>query len=185
MDYQKIIDKYYTDNNLPLRELLITHSRQVADFSMKIIESKGLRNAIDAKFVYTAAMLHDIGVFATYAPSIHCHGTENYMRHGIIGANLLRKENPEFEPYALVCERHIGVGLTTSEIIEQKLPLPAKDYLPVTLEEKIVCYADNFFSKSHIAPPTSLDNLRIKMQKYGAGSVERLEQLIEIFGFPI
>ena len=45
------------------------------------------------------------------------------------------------ERLALIAERHIGAGITKEEAIE--LGLPPKDYLPVTLEEKIVAHADN------------------------------------------
>lgn len=182
MDYNRILNKYYIPNS-PLYELLVAHSRQVADFALAIINSKQL-SGVDRDLTETAAMLHDIGIIHTNAPSILCYGTENYMRHGIIGANMLRSEGAEWEPIARVCETHIGAGLTAAEIEEQNLPLPHRDFLPITVEERLVCYADNFFSKSHIAPPISIDTLRAKMQRYGAGTMERLESLISQFGFP-
>ena len=46
-------------------------------------------------------------------------------------------------------KRHTGAGLTKKEIIEQELPLPQQDFLPETTEEKLICYADKFFSKTH------------------------------------
>lgn len=184
IDYKKIIDKYYpTETNPLLRELLITHSRQVADFAIQLIQRRGLENTVNSEFVYSAAMLHDIGIFQTNAPGIHCHGTHHYMEHGLIGANLLRREGAEAEPYALVCERHIGTGLTAEEIITQNLPLPHKDFLPVTLEEKLVCYADNFFSKSDTSKFATIELLRKKMQNYGKECVKRLEELIDLFGY--
>ena len=184
IDYQRIIDKYYPQKTNPLlRELLITHSRQVADFAIELIQRRGLENAMNADFVYGAAMLHDIGIYRTNAPGIYCHGTHNYMEHGLIGAEILREEGIEAEPYALVCERHIGTGLTAEEIIAQNLPLPHNDFLPLTLEEKLVCYADNFFSKSDTGKFATIDQLRKKMQNYGKECVKRLEDLIDLFGY--
>ena len=92
-------------------------------------------------------MLHDIGIFRCDAPGICCHGTEPYLRHGLIGGEIMRSEG--FPRHARVCERHTGAGLTREEIINQDLPLPHQDFLPETLEEKLVCYADKFYSKSH------------------------------------
>ena len=177
-DYNRIIEKYYTPGS-DAYNLVMTHSRQVAEYAMEIIDRKHLD--VDRDLVYGAAMLHDIGVFLTHAPSIFCFGDQPYLMHGILGAELLRKEGPEYEPYARVCETHIGVGLTADEIIDQKLPLPAADYLPETLEEKLVCYSDNFFSKSKIAPARTVETVKRQMTAYGQGSVDRLNKMIEIF----
>ena len=49
--------------------------------------------------------------------------------------------------HARVCERHTGTGLTVEDIRSQKLPLPERDMCPETLEEQIICYADNFYRK--------------------------------------
>ena len=83
--------------------------------------------------------------------------------------------------HALVCERHIGAGLTADEIRNQGLPLPAVDMLPLTVEEKLVCYADNFFSKSHIAPARTYEQVRSQMARYGEGTLRRLEAMHEMF----
>ena len=63
------------------------------------------------------------------------------------GAALLR-ETGAGEMMARVAELHTGSGLTSAEITQQKLPLPARDYLPSSLLEKLICYADKFYSKS-------------------------------------
>jgi hypothetical protein len=49
---------------------------------------------------------------------------------------------------ALICERHVGAGISADEICSRRLPLPNRNMLPVTIEEQIICYADKFFSKS-------------------------------------
>ena len=90
-------------------------------------------------------MLHDIGIGLCEAPQLHCSGTEPYLAHGVLGRQLLEKEGLGL--HALVCERHTGAGITAEEIREGGLPLPVRDYLPVSLEEKIICVADKFYSK--------------------------------------
>lgn len=140
-----LIQKYYADNE-PLYRLLVHHSKQVTERALAIIDARPAL-AINRDFVAQAAMLHDIGVFLTDAPGIHCHGTEPYLMHGYLGAELMRKEG--FSEIARVCERHTGTGLTPEVISERNLPLPMGDYRPQTLEEQLICYADKFYSKSH------------------------------------
>ena len=67
-----LIQKYYADNPA-LHQLLLTHSRSVADKALDIVRRHPELGA-DAHFVEQAAMLHDIGIFLTDAPGIHCHG---------------------------------------------------------------------------------------------------------------
>lgn len=176
IDYISIIDRYYSEQP-ELRELLLTHSRQVADLAAQIIERKHL--SLDSDFVEEAAMLHDIGVVYTDAPSILCYGSEPYLRHGIIGAEMLEREG--LPRHARVAATHIGAGLTATEIEEQGLPLPPRDFLPDSIEEKLVCYADNFFSKSHIGPARTVGQVRRSMARYGEGTMSRLEAMIAMF----
>ena len=99
MDCIDIINKYYIPGS-PLYNLLVEHSRQVADRALQIIEQKNLK--ADKPFTYEAAMLHDIGVYLTHAPSIYCNGTAPYLTHGLIGADILRREG--LCRHAHVCE---------------------------------------------------------------------------------
>lgn len=59
----------------------------------------------------------------------------------------MRKEG--FPRHALVCERHTGAGISLQSIIDQQLPVPHRDMVPVSLEEQVICFADKFFSKTH------------------------------------
>lgn len=141
---KKIIGKYYTKGT-PLYDLLVTHSKLVSGLALEIADAHPAWE-VDRTFLYEAAMLHDVGIFLTDAPSIGCTGTHPYVLHGILGAELLREEG--YPKHALVCERHTGVGLTLQEIVSRGLPLPAREMVPVSLEEQIICYADCFYSKS-------------------------------------
>ena len=76
MDYQKIINKYYPQDDA-LRRLLLHHSRQVADRCLQIAR-KHPELDVDRQFLEEAAMLHDVGIYQCDAPSIHCHGSEPY-----------------------------------------------------------------------------------------------------------
>ena len=135
MDYQTLIDKYYTEDNR-LRNILLMHSRSVADLALSLAR-RHPEMSLDLSFIEEAAMLHDIGIIRCNAPGIYCFGTEPYLCHGRIGADMLRAEG--FMRHARVCERHTGAGITKQEIIERKLPLPQQDFLPETLEEQLIC----------------------------------------------
>ena len=101
----------------------------------------------DIEFIRTSAILHDIGIFMTHNPDIGCFGEYPYLAHGYLGREILKKEG--FPKHALVCERHVGAGISKEEIIRNKLPLPQRDMIPLTIEEEIICYADKFYSKSN------------------------------------
>lgn len=177
IDYQKIIDKYYPQDNA-LRRLLLKHSRQVAQRALQIAQRHPELGA-DQRFLEEGAMLHDIGVFRCHAPSIYCEGTEPYLRHGLIGGQLLRKEG--YPDHARVCERHTGTGLTIEEINEQHLPLPPADYVPETIEEQIICYADKFYSKSHPDRVSTVDDVIASLRKFGSKGVDKFKKWSETF----
>ncbi|MBC7100852.1 TIGR00295 family protein [Methanothermobacter tenebrarum] len=107
---------------------VINHSKKVAEKALEI--SKNFK--VDRKLIKEAALLHDIGRCKT-----------NNIQHGIIGAKIL-KERGYPKSIIKIVERHIGAGIPKDEAI--LLGLPPKDYIPVTLEEKIVAHADNLIN---------------------------------------
>ena len=184
IDCLSIIQRYYTPGNDDYR-VLVLHSRQVADLAVKLgqrLVDKG--EPVDLEFVEEAAMLHDIGMCRTDAPGIHCCGTEPYIRHGILGRQML--DAIGLFRHGRVCERHTGAGITAAEIIDQHLPInPPRDLLPESVEEKLVCYADKFFSKSRLdEPPKSLERVRKSLAKFGDDSVVRFDEMATLFGEP-
>lgn len=176
MNYQKIIDKYYPDNEL--KRILLLHSKQVANKAIEIVDIHPELNA-DREFVEEAAMLHDIGIIRCNAPGIQCFGTEPYICHGTIGAEMLRGEG--FPRHARVCERHTGAGLSIAEIIAQNLPVPHHDLMPESIEEQIICYADKFFSKTRLGQEKTLEQAIRSLSKFGNEGVARFVRWSEIF----
>lgn len=180
MDYNLIIHKYYS-NNPELLQILLKHSKAVADKALAIAEAHPeLR--LDRQFIMEAAMVHDIGIIKTDAPDIQCFGTEPYIRHGVLGAEMLRAEG--YPRHARVCERHTGAGLSLKEIEEQRLPLPHEDLLPETLEEKVICYADKFFSKTKLEREKTLAEAERSVAKHGEEGLRRFREMEEIFNTP-
>ena len=184
--YQQIIDRFYSENTA-LRRILLDHSKAVADKAIAIAKARP-DLCVDEQFVYEAAMLHDIGIILCDAPGIECYGTEPYIRHGMLGARMLREYAAEngipanqIEPYARVCERHTGAGLTACEIRKQQLPLPEVDMLPETLEERLICYADKFFSKTRPSAEKPMDRVEVSMRKFGEDTLRRFNELKTLF----
>ena len=178
MDYIALIDKYYASSP-ELRNVLLTHSRQVADRALQILDRHPEWN-VDRQFVEEAAMLHDIGIIYCDAPKIYCFGPHKYIEHGYLGAELLRREG--LPQHALVAERHTGTGITIEQVEREELPIPERDYCPQSLEEKLICYADKFYSKSHLGEEVALDKLKANIWKYGHDAIVRWNELEALFG---
>lgn len=178
MDISEIFNSEYKENP----ELLATvtlHSECVARKALGCLYSKGIE--ADREFVREAAMLHDIGVIRCNAPSIYCYGDKPYICHGIEGRKML--EGIGLPRHALVCERHTGSGLTIEDIVRQNLPLPHREMIPLSIEEKVICYADKFFSKSgNLTEEKSLEKVMNQMERFGKDSLERFLSLHSIFG---
>jgi uncharacterized protein len=136
--------KLLEENNV--QQNVIEHCLTVSGVAVgfaKMINARG--HDIDVGFVETGALIHDIGRAKT-------HG----IMHGIEGAKILS----DFPRYARVCERHIGGGITKEEA--RTLGLPARDYLPETLEEEVICYADKLVHGDRI---TTIDETIRKFEE--------------------
>lgn len=125
MDVVRLWDKY----GLP--EDVRKHCRAVAELAVKIaLKIKERGNEIDVEAVRLGALLHDIGRSVTHDP----------LQHFIKSAEILRREGID-EKIVRIAERHFSAGLTAEEA--RILGLEPKDYLPETIEEKVVSFADN------------------------------------------
>ncbi len=168
----ELIERYYPEPDR-LREILLVHSRSVANKALWIAD-KHPELQLDKEFLYEGAMLHDIGIFLTNAPSIECHGTHPYICHGYLGADLLREAG--YPRHALVCERHTGTGLSLEEIVRQQLPVPHRDMQPISLEEQVICFADKFFSKTHLDKEKTPEAVLKSLSRFGEESTNRFEE---------
>lgn len=178
-DPVSIIGDYYPAGSTAY-EVLVRHGEQVAAKALAVAGRLGNGRA-DQAFLFEAAMLHDIGIFLTAVPSLGCHGGQPYIRHGVLGRDLL--EDRGLPRHALVCERHVGVGLTIGDIRRQGLPLPERDMRPVTLEEEIVCYADKFFSKTTRPGrgPRAIPEILALLGRHGASRAHRFQSWVRRF----
>lgn len=169
---EKLLKKYCAGNE-ELYQILLRHSRQVARRALNIAITHA-DWTIDTGFLEEAALLHDIGCVLVNAPTIHCLGTEPYIRHGLLGGEILRAEGLPL--HARVAERHTGTGLTREAIISQSLPLPLQDFVPESLEERLICYADKFYSKTHLEEEKTYPQALHSLEKFGKDGVVLFQQ---------
>lgn len=177
-----ILREFYDPASSTFKMLLI-HGRAVAAKALAVAGSLPGLN-LDERFLEEAALLHDIAIFQTHTPSMGCTGIHPYIRHGYLGRELL--ENKGLFRHALVCERHVGVGISVADIDRNHLPLPHRDMRPVSIEEEIICYADKFFSKSKNGngKEKSIANILAGLAPYGQDKVDRFLSWVDRFGNP-
>jgi uncharacterized protein (TIGR00295 family) len=113
---------------------VINHSKAVRDVAVRIAK----KAHANIELVEAGALLHDIGRSKT-------HG----ILHGVEGAKIAQQFGLP-ESIVNIIERHLGAGIPHDEA--PALGLPAKDYVPLTLEEKIVAHADNLIDNDRIHP---------------------------------
>ncbi len=180
MGPEDILKRYYSPESRAFH-VIIHHSRMVREKALDIARRvKHLHP--DPLFIREAAMLHDIGMFLTRAPQIGCYGNCPYICHGYLGREILEKEG--FPEHALICERHVGVGITVRDIEEKSLPLPKRDMVPITIEEQIICFADKFFSKvsDSLLKERTLESIRERIARFGVEKLERFDEWVKMFG---
>jgi len=120
--------------------IILNHAKAVQ--KLAVMMARGIPG-VDMELIKIGSLLHDIGRYK-------CQKTKQpAYKHGIIGAEILRKEG--YEAYALIAERHLGAGISKADIAEQKLDLPKKDFVPLTKEEKIITNADNLIENNEVA----------------------------------
>ncbi|MFW6375766.1 MAG: HD domain-containing protein [Thermoplasmatota archaeon] len=144
---------------MDIEDGVIEHSMDVLERALELHDKFGG----DLKLIVAAAILHDVGRSVT-------HGVE----HGIEGGKIAREEGWH-EELALIIERHIGGGITKEEAEEQGLPV--KSYVPETLEEKLICHADNTAGGKE-----RFDDLINRTENAGyKDSAERMRELARYF----
>jgi uncharacterized protein len=107
----------------------------------------------DIGLIAIGGLAHDIGSYSVFDPSGNHFDHKRYILHGINGYHLLL-DRGYGEQIAQFARNHTGVGITADDVVRQHLPLPVADYLPKTVEQEIVMYADKFHTKSQ--PPRFL-----------------------------
>jgi uncharacterized protein len=177
MNPADIINRFYAPDS-PLAQTLMRHSQLVRDKALEVAQRVTHLHP-DLPFIAEAAMLHDLGIYQTASARIGCRGSQPYICHGVIGRRLL--EQCGLDAHALVCERHVGVGITRNDIEELGLPLPHRDMLPISIEEIIICYADKFYSKTNGGREHPLEKVLAELNRFGPDKTDRFLKWHQLF----
>ena len=146
------------------------HSEKVAEKAIEIAKKVSNVN-VDLNLIEVGAILHDIGRTKTHA-----------LDHGIVGGVILRNKGFP-RSVSRICEIHILGGLDKEDAKE--VGLPEKDFIPTTIEEKIICLADKYIAGTREV--TIEDRFNKWFQKYGRTSlllkskhrIEKIQKEIE------
>ena len=180
IDYFSILHKY-VDPSSELYKIYVPHVTLVTNKALAIARRLDLSQD-QQRFIEEAGYLHDIGVVKVKSEKLHTIGNLPYVCHGVEGNKILLDEGlPE---HGLVAERHTGVGITLQEIEARNLPLPRRDLVPQSLAEKIITYADKFFSKrpESMWEAESVESIRTELAQYGQDRVAVFDEWHRQFG---
>jgi uncharacterized protein (TIGR00295 family) len=146
------------------------HCFSVAEATAKVGNVLAQNRSIDSSFLWSAALLHDIGRYMTHDPLLH--GVEGYKLLSILG----------HEKEAYICASHILFGLSASEAIH--IGLPDRDFVPRTIEEKVVPLVDYLIEYDK---PTTLDSRfsslreRNSENKFFVDRLDRAQEIAQVF----
>ena len=174
-----IIRKFYDEKSKTF-DILVQHGICVAEKALSTAK-KAVHLNLNLRFIEEAAMLHDIGIFLTHTPELGCNGKYPYSCHGYLGRKILEEMN--LAKHALVSERHVGVGITVGDIKKYNLPFPERDMSPVSLEEKVICYADKFYSKSSrtVVKEKTVEEIIRSLRRYGEDKAVKFQKWVDFF----
>lgn len=150
---------------------VIEHCKAVSKLALETahaLKRKGFN--IDMTLVEIGALLHDIGRSVTHT-----------VHHAVIGADLAEKANLPNSVISII-KRHVGGGITADEA--EALDWPRDVYVPVTLEEKIVAYADKLIEHADVAPiEVTIEKLRREGKHEAAERVRKLyDEITSLMG---
>lgn len=150
-NYKKIYSELAKTKNIDEKSLmqLLNHVSTVKRYSMKILKTFQCNEKKIVERVKFIALFHDIG-------RLYCYpfGEYSLLLHGIISKRIM-KQYVDDETLLYGLASHVGVGLRKEEILskitekeKEEFNLEIQDYIPTTIEQKLVCFADKMvFSK--------------------------------------
>lgn len=165
-------------------DLVWTHSNIVWEIAEGLCNSlpNSLREQVDMELLKDGALLHDIGVYAVQFEDFQeDESLPRYIEHGFKGAETIKKERLG-ERLARFASNHTGVGLTRESIEEIGIDVDKQDYLPVSMEEELVCYSDKFHSK--YPRFVTYEDAYKSIGKFGVEKQVRLDTFKRKYGLP-
>lgn len=169
--------KEYLDLNLimqknnPLNQIILSHSKDVKDFSLKLFEENLTNKYLNKEFLETGAFYHDFGIFKT--EKYFFNSTEKFRRHKTLGSEILSDkiesevlsdfENKLLLASSIIARKHGSFNLT-------------QDYVNKTFEfyglinpfefinYQLIIFSDLFFSKKNLGQIKPVEKARNKLK---------------------
>lgn len=166
-------------------DLVWTHSIIVKKICFNIVDNlnNDVRLRIDKELLEVGALVHDLGVYFCFDEDFNPNKkAPDYFYHGWQGEKFLRSQGINDNKILRFTTVHAGVGITKEDIKREKLNLPKKDFIPVSLEEKILTFADKFHTKA----PAFVDfnEAKSKLEKFDIAKGIKMDLYREKFGLP-
>jgi uncharacterized protein/tRNA (cytidine56-2'-O)-methyltransferase len=151
------------------RERVVVHCCTVAAVAEEML--KNIK--ADRPLVMAGSLLHDIG-----------RSVDNGILHAVIGGEMVEKKGFSSDLVNII-RKHTGAGLDDIDV--EDLGLPPGDYMPRTIEEKVVAHADNLVSDNRVVGHRhSAERLRDKGAFRGAARMESLHwELSKLYGMDL
>lgn len=145
------IHKKYTEGKYPEKwlELTWTHSNIILEVAMQLADNleKNTDLKVDKDLLTQGTLLHDIGVYKCYDDEFNPNKElKPYIHHGFIGAEIIKNEGFSQSVWRFAIT-HTATGFTKEDIERERLPYEKLDYIPISIEEELLCYSDKFHSK--------------------------------------
>ncbi len=129
----RLHEKYGSDDRI------VKHCQTVAKVALLLTTALAAKDVdVDDRAIVAGALLHDVGRTRTQT-----------VQHGYVGAELLRSEGVDWVVLEII-RKHVGAGISKEEAVS--LGFLKGDYVPRTLEEKIVCFSDKMVSSDSVRP---------------------------------
>lgn len=144
----KQLHRKYSPND-KVYDLVYGHGRIVSEIALWCVNQMKDSSKVDVTMLEAGCLLHDIGTYLFFDEQAKVTNDRMYVQHAILGAKILEDEGVDQRISEMV-STHVLLGLSKEEIVSHSFPLPYRDYIPTSIEGRLLCYADRFHSKHPI-----------------------------------
>jgi len=157
--------------NNPLNKIILSHSDDVKEFSLRLFEENLTNKYLDKDFIETGSYYHDFGIFKT--EKYFFNSTEKFRRHKTLGSEILTDklesevlsdfENKLLIASSIIARKHGSFNLTedyvnkTFEYYGLETPFEFINY-------QLMIFSDLFFAKKNLGQIKPVEKARNKLK---------------------
>ncbi len=143
-EIEKLHRKYAPNDKV--YNLVYGHCQIVCEIALWCVDQMKDSSKVDKDLLRASCLLHDIGTYLFFDEEAKVSNDRMYVQHAILGSKILADEGIDSRICRLV-QDHVLMGLSKEEIASRPFPLPNKDYIPDSIEGRLLCYGDRYHSK--------------------------------------